>query len=494
MGFRKGRSCTDAIFTLLSAIQLQFRHNDGREIYGIFVDFQRAFDSVPHGRLWQKLLDLKVSSKFINTMKSLYDQATMQVRTKEGLTEVFDVTEGVLQGESLSPDLFLLYLHDFEQFFRSKGLHGLDINGVVDILLLLYADDTVIFARSHMDLLRKLRALEEYCDLNQLTVNKSKTKILVFKAAGRIRECPTRYRTYKHTCLDLVNSYTYLGVEVSTSTRGLAALQSATNKAKSASGASLALLAKAKCVSWNAYNKIFDSMVSTVFLYAIPAWGLWYRNSLEAAQTFFFKKLFKLPRNTPDWAVRLELGLDPMALKAMTSIWRWLIKTLRADDNCLHKICLLRLLNLAKNTTTASPHNWATQIRAFLMECDASDLIDSIDPNLWESEMESTLNRYQSILHSNDLSAARNSKSLEFSLPHAEPRVPVRYLLMKIPLSSKRLIAQLRLSNKHNCFLITDNLMTKFARNSACQLCNLKEPDTVEHLLITCPYYVGFRN
>ncbi|XP_044596911.1 uncharacterized protein LOC123273547, partial [Cotesia glomerata] len=123
MGFGKGRSCTDAIFTLLSAIQIQFRHNDDREIYGVLVDFQRAFDSVPHARLWQKLQDLNVSSKFINTIRSLYDQASMQ-------------------GESLSPDLFLLYLHDFEKFFRSKGLYALDINEVVDILLLLYADET----------------------------------------------------------------------------------------------------------------------------------------------------------------------------------------------------------------------------------------------------------------------------------------------------------------------------------------------------------------
>lgn len=291
MGFRKGRSCRDAIFTLLSAIQIQFRHNDGREIFGIFVDFQRVFDSVPHGHLWQKLQALNISSKFINTVKSLYDQASMQVRTKEGLSNDFEVTEGGLQGESLSLDLFLLYLHDIEQFFRSKGLYGQDINGVIDILLLLYADDTVIFAHSHINLLRKLRALEEYCDLIQLTVNKSKTKILVFKAAGRIRDCPSHYRTSKQSCLELVKSYTYLGVEVSSPTRGLTALHTAISKSKIATGASVSLLSIDKCDSWSAFVKIYDSMVSTVFLYVIPAWGLWYRNSLEPAQIIFLRCL-----------------------------------------------------------------------------------------------------------------------------------------------------------------------------------------------------------
>lgn len=493
MGFRKGRSCTDAIFTLLSAIQIQFRHNDGREIYGIFVDFQRAFDSVPHTRLWQKLDNLKISSKFIKTIKSLYDQASMQVRTKEGLSDIFEITEGVLQGESLSPDLFLLYLHDFELFFRSKGLYGLDINGVTDILMLLYADDTVIFAHSHIDLQRKLRALEEYCDLNQLTVNKSKTKILIFKAAGRIRDCPCHFRTYKQTCLELVKSYTYLGVEVSTSTKGLSALNSAINKAKSAAGVSLSILSKAKCDSWNAFIKIFDSMVSSVFLYAFPAWGLWYRNSLEPAQTYFFKKLFKLPKCTPDWAVRLEFGLEHVAFKAMKTVWSWLTKTLRANSNCLHKICLLRLFSLATNSTITSPFNWASQLRAFLTDCDALELLNSVDHVLLESKYESLFNRYKSNLHSQDLTAARNSRSLIFSLQLPDPYTPASHLLMKLPLNSKRLVTQLRLSNKFNCYLIANNSMTRFSPSMTCLLCNSKASDTTEHLLTDCPYFTSFR-
>ncbi|CAG5075126.1 Protein of unknown function [Cotesia congregata] len=358
---------------------------------------------------------------------------------------------------------------------------------------ILYADDTVIFAHSHIDLLRKLRALKEYCDLNQLTVNKAKTKILVFKAAGRIRDCPCRYRTYKQSYLELVKSYTYLGVEISTSTRGLTALNSANNKAKCAAEAAMSLLAKAKCDSWSAHMKIYNCMVSSVFLYAIPAWGLWYRHSLEPAQTFFFKKLFKLPRNTPDWAVRLEFGLDPVALKAMGFILSWVIKTLKAKDNCLHKVCLLRLINLAKNTTASSPYNWATQLRDFLMECDALDLFDSLDHQLWEARRENILKKYQTILHSADITAARNSSSLEFPLQLPDSFSPAGYLALKLPLNCKRLIAQLRLSNKYNCFLIVNNFRSSFNRNSPCQLCNLKAPDTVEHLLVRCPCFSSFQ-
>ncbi|CAG5100676.1 Similar to jockey\pol: RNA-directed DNA polymerase from mobile element jockey (Drosophila funebris) [Cotesia congregata] len=489
LGFRKGRSCTDAIFTLLSAIQIQFRHNDGREIYGIFVDFQRALDSVPHARLWEKLQTVKIGSKFISIIKSLYDQATMQ-----GYSNEFEVSEGVLQGESLSPDLFLLYLYDIKQFFRGKGLYGLDINGITDILLLLYADDTVIFAHSHIDLRRKLKALEQYCDLNGLTVNQSKTKILVFKAAGRIKECPNHFRTYKQTCLELVKNYTYLGINVSTSAKGLTALKTALNKAKCASGASLSLLARAKCDSWDAYNKIFDSMVASVFLYAFPAWGLWYRNSLEPVQTLFFKKLFNLPRNTPDWAVRLEFGLKPVAVRALSCVLRWTIKTLKANDECLHKIYLLRLYHLAQKTTTASPYNWVSQLRELLTECGEAHLLDSLDPLCWEIRMNAILESYSAICRSKDVSDAERSKSLELYTPSLVRHSPANYLLLNIPFASKRIIVQIRLSNKHNCFLNTGKNLVRFNPSSFCQLCNSPVPDTIEHLLVTCPMFTGLRN
>lgn len=80
-GIRKDRGCTDAVFILHSALQLQLRHNDSREVFGIAVDFKRAFDSVPHQRLWQKLREKNASSKFINILISLYESASFQVKS-----------------------------------------------------------------------------------------------------------------------------------------------------------------------------------------------------------------------------------------------------------------------------------------------------------------------------------------------------------------------------------------------------------------------------
>lgn len=84
----------DNIYTLTATIQLHLRLQ-GRKLYGLFVDFRRAFDSVPHEKLWAKLYDLGVSSKFIRILSRLYKKAAVRVRVDGSLSDRVEVTEGV---------------------------------------------------------------------------------------------------------------------------------------------------------------------------------------------------------------------------------------------------------------------------------------------------------------------------------------------------------------------------------------------------------------
>lgn len=108
----------------------------------------------------------------------------MRVSTAGQFTKSYPVCEGVLPGESLSPFLFSLFIADLETYYRDKGLEGLSIGSNHDILMLLYADDLVILSHSPADLSRKLNVLEEYTELNKLTVNMNKTKIVAFSKAN----------------------------------------------------------------------------------------------------------------------------------------------------------------------------------------------------------------------------------------------------------------------------------------------------------------------
>ena len=87
--------------------------------------------------------------------------------------DAFECSLGVRQGESVSPFLFSMFLNDIEDVFMNKGLSGIDVN-FFKILLILHADDIVIFAESKDELQQSLDALLEYCNRWKLVVDTRK--------------------------------------------------------------------------------------------------------------------------------------------------------------------------------------------------------------------------------------------------------------------------------------------------------------------------------
>ena len=101
----------------------------------------------------------------------------------------FHSFSGVRQGKNLSPVLFSLYLNDLEAhllYNTNTGLtidcYNIDITFYLRLIVLLYANDTVILASNAADLQFSLNRFEEYCKTWKLTVNVSKTKVDIFGA------------------------------------------------------------------------------------------------------------------------------------------------------------------------------------------------------------------------------------------------------------------------------------------------------------------------
>ena len=81
--------------------------------------------------------------------------------------------------------MFSLNLNDIEETFVNSGLEGIDID-MFKMFMLLYADDIVIFANSAEELQQSLDVLLNYCNRWKLTVNVSKTKVMVFRKGGML--------------------------------------------------------------------------------------------------------------------------------------------------------------------------------------------------------------------------------------------------------------------------------------------------------------------
>ena len=182
-GFRAKRRCMDNIFTLNTVIQLHIRREKGK-IYGLFVDFEGSFDNVDHSLLWKKMCQLGISTKILRILADLYSKASIKVSDGVNVSESVKVSRGVLQGETLSPLLFALFLYDLEIFLKSKGVRGVSATHITEISLLAYADDIVILSESYIGMKKILISLFEYCQINRLNVNLKKTKIALFQKGG----------------------------------------------------------------------------------------------------------------------------------------------------------------------------------------------------------------------------------------------------------------------------------------------------------------------
>ena len=103
--FKKRKITHGAIdFTLR---QIQEQSNDS-SLYGMFVDFEKAFDSHEGDSLWKFLRLYGIPQKLVNIIKSLYGDFECRVIHDNQLTEPFKVNTVVKQGGIFSPQLFSL--------------------------------------------------------------------------------------------------------------------------------------------------------------------------------------------------------------------------------------------------------------------------------------------------------------------------------------------------------------------------------------------------
>ena len=96
------------------------------------------------------------------------------------ISDFYDCCKGVVQGEALSPLIFSLFINDIETDLLQNKIQSSDINEI-NIFLLMYADDTVLVAERAESLQSLLDWLSKWTDDYGLTVNVTKTKVLVFR-------------------------------------------------------------------------------------------------------------------------------------------------------------------------------------------------------------------------------------------------------------------------------------------------------------------------
>ena len=175
-GFKKNRSTTLAVLDLNTRIIKAL--DNGNYAASVFLDFAKAFDTVNHEILIDKLENYGVRGIVRNWFESYLKNRHQIVKIGDTLSDKMQITCGVPQGSILGPILFLLYINDIKN--SSKILK-----------LFLFADDTSTFLISkdiqELESIYKkeLSYVTDWLNVNKLTLNVKKSNLILFKNAKK---------------------------------------------------------------------------------------------------------------------------------------------------------------------------------------------------------------------------------------------------------------------------------------------------------------------
>ena len=145
----------------------------------IALDQEKAYDKISHKYLWQTLKKFNIPEEYVKIIRSLYEHAQTTVILNGELSEPFNITRGVRQGDPLSCLLFNLAIEPLSQMLHNSTLQGFQIQGMEENLKVsLFADDTTVFL-SHTDKFSDLQnILDRWCKASGAKFNTAKTEII----------------------------------------------------------------------------------------------------------------------------------------------------------------------------------------------------------------------------------------------------------------------------------------------------------------------------
>ena len=259
-GFRKNRNTTHATLDFLKTIESALEENEYG--VGIFCDLSKAFDTLDHNILVNKLKHYGIRGPILSWITSYLKDRKQYVDLDGVTSSPTGMSVGVPQGSILGPLLFLLYVND--------------LPAALNILRpIMFADDTnLVIKGNNLNHLKttvqlELNELVDYFRANRLKLNIEKTKLICFRKKGidideDFEICLNGEK------LQLVDSAQFLGMTIDCHLSWEKQCQEVANKVSRTTG----ILGRLKNFLPNcALQTIYDSLFMSHIQYGLEVWG-----------------------------------------------------------------------------------------------------------------------------------------------------------------------------------------------------------------------------
>ena len=392
---------------------------------------------------------------------------------------------GVKQGDPSSSLLFMMFVNDIISNINTN-LEGIFSVDEVQLFLMLYTDDQVLFSTSPTSLQLMLNDVETYCNAWGLKINVAKTKVLIFEKGNFY----TYYDFYLYgEKLEIVTSFKYLGIYFF---KNGCWNRSQKCIAEHASKAMHRLFSVFNHYEFSTREKckLFDTLVSTVLNYSSEIWGLNDGKDIEIVHTKFLRKILCVNKSTNLAGLYGELGRVPLQVIRKINMFRYWIKLLHLDNNNVTKRIYLLLKHDADNNITYNKQNWAYQIKNMLDTLGLGyfwqdqEIADIYLPTIKQRILDQYYqNWYRNINNSRRLSTYCRFKHSFNLKPYLDTIYERKF---KIALTRFRLSSH-RLEIERGRYFDIDRTERK------CKNCTQNTIENEYHFLLVCPLYQDLR-
>lgn len=295
-GFRKNISTSNAITDLVTNLQQAL--DESKTPLCIFIDLEKAFDTVNHSILLDTLESYGIRGTPLQFFNSYLSNRTQYVKINDTLSIEKTLNCGVPQGTVLGPTLFLVYIND---------LYNIETKGKI----ISYADDTVIIYKHQSWETVKRQAEKDLINIKQwfdnklLTINFDKTFFMAFSCYNDTQpkfdylEIEATNRVIK---INKNTSSKYLGIHIDCNLKWKVHIDALVNRMRTI----LYTMRMLKSVlNQNELKTVYHSLAESLLQYGIIGWGSASQSHLKPLDTVqrsliktIFNKNWQYPTNS----------------------------------------------------------------------------------------------------------------------------------------------------------------------------------------------------
>ena len=317
-GFQRNKSTEHAISSIITDISRAFSKKQSS--YCIFLDFAKAFDTVNHDILIDKLSYYGVKNQSLALFRSYLSDRSQVVEVNGVLSDKGTIKHGVPQGSILGPLLFLLYINDISK--SSKILK-----------FFLFADDTTVFYSANPNdknteniLNKELEKVSCWLAANKLSLNVKKSNFLHFHK-GNSCKIPLNL-ILNGTPVEEKETAKYLGTFIDNKLSWKAQIQHIKTKL----ARNIGLISKIRHYAKDACLKLYHSLIQSHINYNILNWTCTHNSTIDPIN----KKVKKAIRvvsfaqtkyeHTPPLFKSLKILPFPEHLQHRRACFMWKVK------------------------------------------------------------------------------------------------------------------------------------------------------------------------